>query len=283
MGWAFTLTAGSSLSHGVRTPPRVIGTSPRVSPRPSTGSRTGRSSPWQVRTRSSLRSSLPSTGRGRNAAGNSPPEAPGWVSKKSGPPGRSRSRTGGPAAFPGANRPVTPALLTSRLSAARLLPGLHEQARRPTSASRAQVPGRGLPAHPGPGDRRRLVSARCGVSPVRGHPCLPGLPRGGGPPLRHLQNLVSARPSSSAASPQASSALRMQRRRTKPLRGGPTAGSPMRIEWSDPMPPGPPGGAFGVRKRSSSRLGVVAMKSAGVVIQGVPTPPVEGGRSRTRV
>jgi hypothetical protein len=35
--------------------------------------------------------------------------------------------------------------------------------------------------------------------------------------LRYLQNLVSARPSSRAASPQASSALRIQRRRTKPL------------------------------------------------------------------
>src|SRR5512135_3299467 len=41
--------------------------------------------------------------------------------------------------------------------------------------------------------------------------------------MRLLQNLVSARPSVSAASPQASSALWIQRRRTKPLRGGPTA------------------------------------------------------------
>jgi len=32
--------------------------------------------------------------------------------------------------------------------------------------------------------------------------------------VRDLQNLVSARPSSRAASPQASSALRIQRRRT---------------------------------------------------------------------
>jgi len=47
--------------------------------------------------------------------------------------------------------------------------------------------------------------------------------------VRLLQNLVSARPWWSAASPQASSALRMQTRRTKPLRGGPTAPSPMGI------------------------------------------------------
>src|SRR5512142_3352550 len=101
--------------------------------------------------------------------------------------------------------------------------------------------------------------------------------------VRLLQNLVSARPWPSAASPQASSALRMQRRRTKPLRGGPTAPSPMGIESPDPMPREPPGGVLGVTQRSSWRLGDVAMKSAGVAIQGVPVPPVEGGRSRTRV
>ena len=69
--------------------------------------------------------------------------------------------------------------------------------------------------------------------------------------VRLLQNLVSARPWPSAASPQAPSALRMQRRRTKPLRGGPTAPSPMEIEWLDPRPLDAPGGVFGVTEGSS--------------------------------
>jgi len=77
--------------------------------------------------------------------------------------------------------------------------------------------------------------------------------------VRPLQNLVSARPSSSAASPQATSALRMQRRRTKPLRGRPTAGSPIGIEWPSLMPREPPRGVFGVTQRSSWRLGDLAM------------------------
>src|SRR5437879_3362437 len=38
----------------------------------------------------------------------------------------------------------------------------------------------------------------------------------------------------------------MQRRRTKPLRGGPISGSPMGIESPDPMPREPPGGVLGV-------------------------------------
>ena len=45
--------------------------------------------------------------------------------------------------------------------------------------------------------------------------------------VRLPKKVVSARPSVSAASTQARSALRMQPRRTKPLRGGPTAPSPM--------------------------------------------------------
>ncbi len=68
-----------------------------------------------------------------------------------------------------------------------------------------------------------------------------------------LQNLVSARPSVSAASPQPSSALRMQRRRRKPLRGGPTAGSPMGIEWRDRRPLVAAGGLSGPADRCVDR------------------------------
>jgi Transposase DDE domain group 1 len=71
--------------------------------------------------------------------------------------------------------------------------------------------------------------------------------------LRYLQNLVSARPSSRAASPQASSALRIQRRRTKPLCGGPISPSLMGIEWLGPMPRQPPGEGFGLTERSLAR------------------------------
>ena len=101
--------------------------------------------------------------------------------------------------------------------------------------------------------------------------------------MRDLQNLVSARPWPSAASPQASSALRMQRRRTKPLRGGPTAPSPMEFEWLDPGPLDAPEGPFGLTDGPSRGCVDVMMLSAGPATRGVPTPPVEGGRSRTRV
>ena len=55
----------------------------------------------------------------------------------------------------------------------------------------------------------RSVRARTPARTVRVEPLFPSSDR-----LRVLQNLVSARPWPSAASPQASSALRMQRRRT---------------------------------------------------------------------
>jgi len=73
--------------------------------------------------------------------------------------------------------------------------------------------------------------------------------------LRELQNLVSARPSSRAAFPQASSALRIQRRRTKPLRGGPISPSPMGIEWPHPMPRQPLRRVLGVREDPLARAG----------------------------
>ena len=89
--------------------------------------------------------------------------------------------------------------------------------------------------------------------------------------------------SESATSPQSWSALRMQRQRTKPLRGGPTSPSPMGIESPDPMPRETPGGVFGVTQRFARRCGNGAMLSTRVAVQGVATPPLEGGRSRTRV
>ena len=46
-------------------------------------------------------------------------------------------------------------------------------------------------------------------------------------------------------------ALRMQQCRTKPLRGGLTAPSPMEIEWLDPRPLDAPRGVFGVTEGSS--------------------------------
>ena len=55
--------------------------------------------------------------------------------------------------------------------------------------------------------------------------------------------------------------------------------SPMGIESSDLGPPDAPGGASGVTGRSARGRVDVAMKSAGAVVQGVPTPPVQGGRS----
>ncbi len=58
---------------------------------------------------------------------------------------------------------------------------------------------------------------------------------------------------------QASSALRMQRRRTKPLCGGPTAPSPMEIEWLDPRSLDAPGEVFGVTEGSSLGRGNLAM------------------------
>jgi hypothetical protein len=139
------------------------------------------------------------------------------------------------------------------------------------------------------------IEARCSSATVEGDRLIRGphpsgtcwrarIPhRKARPGVRHLQNLVSARPWPSAASPRASSALRMQRRRTKPLRGGPTARSPLGIESPDPMPREPPGGVLGVTERSARGCGDGAMLSTRVAIQGVPTPPVQGGRSRTRV
>jgi hypothetical protein len=98
-----------------------------------------------------------------------------------------------------------------------------------------------------------------------------------------LQNLVSARPSVSAASSQASSALRMQRRRTKPLRGGPTA--PCLWGLNRPSP------GLGTRQEGSlasgsdprGDVGGGAMVSTRVALQGIPTPPVQGGRSRISI
>ena len=101
--------------------------------------------------------------------------------------------------------------------------------------------------------------------------------------LRPLKKVVSAGPSTSAASTQARSALRMQPRRTKPLRGGPTAPSPMGIEWPDPRPPDATGGLFGLTERCSRWRVDVAMRSAGTATEEVPIPPPEGGRSRIRV
>ena len=97
--------------------------------------------------------------------------------------------------------------------------------------------------------------------------------------LRHLQNLVSARPWPSAASPRAPSALRMQRRRTKPLRGGPTAPSPMEFEWPDRGPLVSSRGSPGPADRCPGRRFYVAGRSYQVVAKGVPVLPLKGGRS----
>src|SRR3954451_22002250 len=75
----------------------------------------------------------------------------------------------------------------------------------------------------------------------------------------------------------------MQRRRTKPLRGGPTAPSPMEIEWLDPRLLDAPGEVFGVTEGSSRGHVGVAMRQAEDETRGVPTPPLEGGRFRNRV
>ena len=101
--------------------------------------------------------------------------------------------------------------------------------------------------------------------------------------VRFLQNLVSARPSSRRASPRASSALRIQRRRTKPLRGGPISSSPMGIEWPDPMPRQSPGGSLARPRTPRRRCVDVARPAARAEAKGVPVPPREGGRSRIRM
>jgi hypothetical protein len=56
--------------------------------------------------------------------------------------------------------------------------------------------------------------------------------------------------------------------------------SPMGIEWPDPIPPDAPGGPFGLTQEPPRGL---AMPAAGAQAEGVPAPPVEGGRSRTGV
>ena len=66
----------------------------------------------------------------------------------------------------------------------------------------------------------------------------------------------------SAALTQALSALRMQRRRTKPLRGGPTTPSPMGIEWLDTRPRDAPEGPFGLTQGPSRGCVDVEMLSA---------------------
>src|SRR4051812_26638545 len=71
----------------------------------------------------------------------------------------------------------------------------------------------------------------------------------------------------------------MRSRRTKPPRGGPTAGSPMGIEWPDPNPLEAPGGPFPLTERSSRGRVDVALQRAGAAPQRVPPPPLEGGRS----
>src|SRR5271166_1139425 len=76
----------------------------------------------------------------------------------------------------------------------------------------------------------------------------------------------------------ASAALRMQRRRTKPLRGGPTAPSPMGIEWPDSRPVDAPEGPFGQTQGLSRGCVDVVMLSAGAATRGVPILPPEGGR-----
>jgi hypothetical protein len=101
--------------------------------------------------------------------------------------------------------------------------------------------------------------------------------------LRLLQNLVSARSWPSAASPQALLALRMQRRRTKPLRGGPIALGLWGLNGPTPCLGNRREGGLGVTDRSTRGCGDGAMLSTRVAIRGVPIPPVQGGRSRTGV
>ena len=72
--------------------------------------------------------------------------------------------------------------------------------------------------------------------------------------------------------PPALSALRTQRRRTKPLRVGPTAPSPMGIEWLDPRPLDASGGVFGVTEGVSHGRGNVAMAYPGKSPQEVLAP-----------
>jgi hypothetical protein len=60
-----------------------------------------------------------------------------------------------------------------------------------------------------------------------------------------------------------------------------SAGEPG-IESPDPMPQEPPEGVFGVAERPARGCGDGAMLSTRVATRGVSTPPVEGGRSRTR-
>ena len=57
-------------------------------------------------------------------------------------------------------------------------------------------------------------------------------------------------------------------------------GSPLGMEWPDPMSPEPPRGGFGVTEAViSGDLAARRCASAGVAIQGVPVPPDAGGRS----
>jgi hypothetical protein len=71
-----------------------------------------------------------------------------------------------------------------------------------------------------------------------------------------------------------SSALRMQRQRTKPLRGGATAGSPMGIEWPDSMPPDAPGGPFGLMQGRGRGRVDVAMPSVRTPAKVGRVPPL---------
>src|SRR4051794_18578227 len=68
----------------------------------------------------------------------------------------------------------------------------------------------------------------------------------------------------------------MQRRRTKPLRGGPTAPSPMEFEWLDPRLLDAPAGVFGVTEGSSRGHVGVAIRQAEAETQAVPTPASRG-------
>jgi hypothetical protein len=72
----------------------------------------------------------------------------------------------------------------------------------------------------------------------------------------------------------ASPALRTQRRRTKPLRGGPTGPSPMGIEWPDSRPLDALGGVFGVREGASHGRGKVAIEVSRGRAPGIPPPPL---------
>jgi hypothetical protein len=62
------------------------------------------------------------------------------------------------------------------------------------------------------------------------------------------------------------------KRRTKPLRGGTISHRPMGIEWPDPGPRDAPGGILGVIEGASRGQMNGAMRRAGVVAEGVPTP-----------